>query len=228
MSSPGPETIALYGGTFDPFHVGHLRMAIEVRETVGLASVTLLPARVPPHKPEGPVTEARHRLAMVRAGTEGLPGIEVSDAELLRDGPSYSLVTVREFRRARPRAEILFVIGADAFAEIATWYRYEDLLAECDFLLLPRPGGGAAPPRPAALRIEKETPHCYSWKGEAYRLPGGRRLLCPVLPALEVSSSAVRERVRAGRCIRGLVPPAVERYIGAHGLYALAPEERRP
>ncbi len=228
MGGAGRETIALYGGTFDPFHVGHLRMAIEVRELLGLSRVTLLPARVPPHKPDRPVTGALHRLAMVRAGTEGLPGIDVSDAEILREGPSYSLVTVREFRRASPGAEILFVIGADAFAEIPSWYRYEELLAECDFLLLPRPGGSGAAPGPPALRIEKETPHCYSWKGEAYRLPGGRRLLCPVLPALEVSSSAIRESVRAGRCIRGLVPPAVERYIEAHGLYAFAPEEQRP
>jgi nicotinate-nucleotide adenylyltransferase len=163
---------------------------------------------------------------MVAAAVAGLPGMEVSDLEIRRGGASYSLQTVADFRRAEPSTGFLFVMGADSFAEISTWHRYGELLEACDFILLPRPGAGGDPVPPAGMRIEKEEPHCYSWKGKSYRIPGGRRLFCPSLPALEISSSSIREKVRTGKCIRGLVPPEVERYIFEHGLY-LEPEEGR-
>jgi nicotinate-nucleotide adenylyltransferase len=219
---------ALFGGTFDPFHNGHLRMAIELRESLGLPRIAFLPSHRPPHKPKQPVTEARHRLAMVSAAVSGISGVEVSDAEIRREGPSYSLTTVEEFRRAEPGVDWVFVMGADSFGEIATWHRYEELLAACDFVLLPRPGTPLPPGAPAGLRIEKEEPHCYSWKGESYRLPGGRRLYCPALPVLDISSSSIREKVRSRKCIRGLVPPEVEKYIAEHGLYLGAGGEERP
>ena len=220
--------MALFGGTFDPFHYGHLRMAIEVKETLAVSRVVLFPAHHPPHKPKRPVSEARHRLAMVAAGSVGLLGIEVSDVETRREGPSYSLLTVAEFRRADPQAQILFLLGADSFSEVSMWYRYEELLSSCDFVLLPRPGAAAEPVPPAGVRIEIEDPHCYSWVGKSYRLTGGRRLFCPSLPTLDISSSSIREKVRTGKCIRGLVPPEVERYISENGLYADRAEERRP
>jgi len=220
--------VALFGGTFDPFHNGHLRMAIEVKETLRVSRVILFPAHHPPHKPMRPVSEVHHRFAMVSAGAAGLPGIEASDIEIRREGPSYSLLTVLDFRRALPDAQILIVMGADSFAEVSTWHRYEDLLSACDFVLLPRSGAGPEPAPPVGFRIEKEDPHCYSWLGRSYRLPGGRRLFCPSLPALDISSSDIREKVRKGMCIRGLVPPEVERYVVANGLYVDRPEERRP
>lgn len=203
-------------------------MALEVKEALGLPRVVLLPSHQPPHKPRQPVTDARHRLAMVAAAVAGLPGMEGSDLEIRRGGESYSLLTVMDFQRAEPSTEFLFVIGADAFAEIPTWYRYEELLQACDFILLPRRGAESVPAVPAGMRIEKEEPHCYSWDGESYRIPGGRRILCPSLPALEISSSSIREKVRKGKCIRGLVPPEVERYIFEHGLYLEPGEGRQP
>ena len=221
-------TAALFGGTFDPFHNGHLRMAIEIQETLGLSRVVLLPARRPPHKPGRPISEALHRLAMVSEAVSGIPGFEVSDLEIRREGPSYSLTTVREYSRAEPGVDWSFVMGADSFGEITTWYRYEEFLAACDVILLPRHGTPLTPVPPAGLRIEKEEPHCYSWRGEGYRLPGGRRLYCPALPALDVSSSSIREKVRRGKNIRGLVPPEVGKYIALHGLYLGTGEEERP
>ena len=225
---PQRTPVALFGGTFDPFHNGHLRMAIEVREILGLPRVVLFPCHHPPHKPGRPVSASSHRLAMVAAGTAGLPGLEASDIEIRREGLSYSLRTVREFLREEPGSDPLFVMGADSFAEVATWHRYEELLGSCDFVLLPRPGAALDPVPPAGIRIEKEAPGCYSWNGSGYRLQGGRRLLCPSLPVLDISSSSIREKVRTGRCIRGLVPPEVERYIYDHGLYAEPGEEKRP
>lgn len=219
---------ALFGGTFDPFHHAHLRMAVEAREALGLDRVVLLPARQPPHKPSRPVSDAAHRLAMTRAATAGLPGFEVSDLELRRPGPSYSVDTVSAFRDAAPGTDVCFLMGADSFAEIATWHRYRELLALCDVVLLPRSGPPAEPAAPEGVRVDKMTPHCYSWTGSAYRLPGGTRLLCPALPALDISSSAVREKVRAGKCIRGLVAPEVERYITENRLYTEPATGGRP
>ncbi|GAB4363548.1 MAG: nicotinate-nucleotide adenylyltransferase [Deltaproteobacteria bacterium] len=218
MATPRPAA-ALFGGTFDPFHLGHLRMGIEVREAFALPRVVFLPARHPPHKPGQPISAAEHRLAMARAATGGIPGFEVSDLELRREGPSYTLDTVLDFRRAEPDVDWIFVLGADSFAEISTWHRYRELLAACDFLLLPRPGTPAAPAPPEGLRIEKEKPHCYSWSGECYLLPGGRKLYCPAFPALDISSRGIREKVACGKSIRGLVPPEVESYIAEHRLY---------
>ena len=217
--SPDSRSVALFGGTFDPFHNGHLRMAIEVREALGLPRLFLVPAAQPPHKPNQPVTPAAHRLAMTRAGVAGIDGLPVLDAELRRDGPSYTLLTVREVRRENPGVDVLLLVGVDAFSEIATWYRYEELLRECDFLLLPRPG---SPPEtaiaPGAI-LELEGSGCYSLPGRSFRLPGGRKALCPDLPVLDISSRSIRDKVRQGRSVRGLVPPEVERYIAAHGLY---------
>lgn len=194
-------------------------MALEVKEALQLPRIVLFPSHRPPHKPKQPVTDARHRLAMVAAAAAGLPGMEVSDIEVRRGGASYSLQTVAEFRRAEPSTEFIFVMGADAFAEISTWHRHQELLKACDFVLLPRPGAGGEPVPPEGAHIEKEEPHCYSWEGKSYRITGGGRLFCPSLPALDISSSSIREKVRNGKCIRGLVPSEVERYIFDHGLY---------
>jgi nicotinate-nucleotide adenylyltransferase len=211
--------VALFGGTFDPVHNGHLRMAVEVLEGLGLPRLFLVPAAQPPHKPHRPVTPAAQRFAMAQAAVSGIEGLSVTDVELRRDGPSYSLLTVREVQDANPGSDLLFIVGADAFSEIATWHRYGELLGACDFLLLPRPGTPPEESFPPGVRIEKEGDGCYSLRGRSFRLPGGRRLLCPDLPALDISSRSIRDKVRRGRSIRGLVPPEVERYIHDHGLY---------
>ena len=211
--------IAIFGGTFDPFHNGHLRMAVEVLEGLLLSDLFLVPSARPPHKPSQPMAPAEDRIAMVSAAVAGIGGISVLDTELRRDGPSYSLLTVREVSEGNPEADLLFLIGADAFAEITEWHRYRELLAACDFLLLPRPGIAPEASFPSGIRIEPEGDRCYNLQGCSYRLPGGRRLLCPVLPILDISSRSIREKVRRGRSLRGLVPPEVERYITDHGLY---------
>jgi ribosome silencing factor RsfS/YbeB/iojap/nicotinate (nicotinamide) nucleotide adenylyltransferase len=162
---------------------------------------------------------AEDRLAMASAAVAGIARISVLDTELRREGPSYSLLTVREVSEGNPGADLLFLIGADAFAEITAWHRYSDLLAACDFLLLPRPGIAPEASFPPGIRIEPEGNRCYNLPGCSYRLPGGRRLLCPVLPVLDISSRSIREKVRRGRALRGLVPPEIERYITDHGLY---------
>lgn len=213
------RSVAIYGGTFDPFHNGHLRMAVEVRESLGLPVLYLVPSARPPHKPHLPVSPAEHRLAMSRAAIDGVEGLEVLDLELRREGPSYSLLTVLEVKEANPGAEVLFVIGTDAFSEITTWHRYRELLDACDFLLLPRPGTPRETAFPPGVLLVPEGNRCYSLSGRTYRLPGGRKVMCPDLPVLDISSRAVRDKVRLGKSLRGLVAPEVERYIADHGLY---------
>ena len=211
--------IAVFGGTFDPFHNGHLRMAVEALEGLPLSDLFLVPAARPPHKPSRPMAPAEDRLAMAAAAVAGIGRISVLDLELRREGPSYSLLTAREVAEANPGADLLFLIGADAFAEIGTWHRYRDLLSACDFLMLPRPGTAPEASFPPGILIEPAGNRCYNLRGSSYRLPGGRRLLCPALPVLDISSRSIREKVRRGRSLRGLVPPEVERYIKDHGLY---------
>jgi len=214
-----PWSVAMYGGTFDPFHNGHLRMAVEAREAFGFGTVFLIPSARPPHKPNRPVAPAADRLAMARAAVAGIDGFEVLDLELRREGPSYSLPTVLEVRRAHPGAEVLFLIGADAFAEIGTWHRHEELLDACDFLLLPRRGTPWEAAFPPGVLLEPEEDRCYSLPGRTFRLPGGRKVMCPVLPLLDISSRSIRDKVMRGRSVRGLVSPEVERYISDHKLY---------
>ncbi len=220
--------IALFGGTFDPVHNGHLRMAIEVREAFGLPRLFLVPAAQPPHKPNQPISPAPHRLAMTQAAVAGVEGLSVLDLELRREGPSYTLHTVREVRESNPGSEVLLLVGADAFSEIGTWHRYEELLGECDFLLLARPGTPPENSFPPGVLLELEESRCYSLPGRSYRLSGGRKVLCPDLPVLDISSRSIRDKVRKGRSIRGLVPPEIERYIAAHELYRGKREDSRP
>ncbi len=194
-------------------------MAIEVREGLGLPALFLVPSARPPHKPHLPVTAAEHRLAMVRAAIAGVEGLDVLDLELRREGPSFSLLTVLEIRKTHPGTDVLFLIGRDAFSEIATWHRWEELLVSCDFLLLPRPGTSPEAAFPPGVRLEPAENRCYSLSGRSYRLPGGRKVLCPDLPVLDISSRAIRDKVGGGKSIRGLVAPEVERYILDRGLY---------
>jgi len=212
--------VAIYGGTFDPFHNGHLRMAVETREMLGLDTVFLVPSAHPPHKPLQPVTPASHRLAMVKAAVAEVAGLSVLDLELRREGPSYSILTVLEMKKNHPGADILFLIGADAFSEITSWHRHEELLSACDFLLLPRPGVLNEASFPSGVFLEPEENRCYSLGDMTeYRLRGGRKLLLLPLPTLDISSRSIREKVRRRRSIRGLVAPEVERYIAEHALY---------
>jgi len=216
------NSIAIYGGTFDPFHNGHLRMAIEAQEMLEIETIFLVPSARPPHKPQQPVTPAKHRLAMLQAAVAGIEGLEVLDLELRRKGPSYSFHTVMEMKEAHPDSNILFLIGTDAFSEIISWHRYEELLEACDFLLLPRYRGPQEISFPPGVRLEPEKNHCYSLNnmaGCSYRLPGGHRVLCPSLPVLDISSSSIRKKVRSGKSVQGLLAPEVERYITEHELY---------
>lgn len=195
--------IGLMGGTFDPIHDGHLVAAQETASVLGLEKVLFLPTGAPPHKQNEPVTDARHRLAMVRLAIQGNPTFELSTIELERPGPSYTVDTLRQIGERYPGVELYFIVGMDSLAELPTWrdpHRLFDLA------------------RVVAVLRAGWTPVDLGWIES--RLPAARgRVQVVQIPGLDISSTNLRERVAAGRPIRYLVPSAVMAYIEEHGLY---------
>jgi nicotinate-nucleotide adenylyltransferase len=191
--------IGLYGGTFDPIHVGHLRAAETAREEMGLDLVAFLPSAVPPHR-AAPLTPADDRLAMARLATGPHPGFEAWDTELKRPGPSYTVQTVAALLAERPADVFVLVVGADTWPEMASWREPERLLRLVEVAVVDRPGHAAADP--------------------VAPFPGARGVRRVEGPVLPVSATAIRERARQGKSVRFLVPDAVAEYIARRGLYA--------
>lgn len=214
-----PGAMGVFGGTFDPVHYGHLRTALELLEYAGLAEMRFMPAGTPPHRATTHA-DARTRLALVQAAIEGEPRFCVDDRELERDGPSWTVDTLRELRAEYGARPVCLVVGMDAFLGLPTWHRWEEILELAHLLVAHRPGWEA--PGDGVLgqllherRVES---------GAALRAaPAGRIGICAVTQ-LEISSSAIRELVRAGREPRYLVPDPVCRLLAASGCYKAATE----
>lgn len=202
--------VGLYGGTFDPIHAGHLIVARAVRERLSLGRLILIPSAQPPHKSLHRVTDASHRLAMTRLAVEGQPGLEVSDCEIRRTGPSYTIDTVGRFRQELgPEAEMVWLIGADSLRELAGWHRVDELVGACRIVVAARPGWESPDLSPLRARLRPE---------QIEQLIAGRL----ETPRIDISSTDIRSRVACGLSIRWLVPEAVERYIFEHRLYGAA------
>jgi nicotinate-nucleotide adenylyltransferase len=207
----------ILGGTFDPIHNGHLGVAAAARAALGLATVQLAPARVPPHR-SGPLVSIYHRFAMVALAADADAALSACDLGLESTEPSYTGTLLESFARAgHQAAQMVFIIGADAFAEIATWRYYPSILDRCHFAVVSRPGLSvtALPARLPDLggRFEPAPPPAW---------PTRPRIFLIDLPTPDVSSTDIRARAASGRSLDGLVPPAVERYVRRHGLYAAA------
>ncbi|HET8931442.1 MAG TPA: nicotinate-nucleotide adenylyltransferase [Acidimicrobiales bacterium] len=189
--------IGVFGGTFDPPHVGHLIAACEVREVLGLDRVLLVVANRPWQKVgTRPITDASIRLAMVQAATEGLDGLEASDIEIRRDGDSYTADTLAELRGLAPTAEMFVILGADAAAVIDTWERADEVRAAATIVAYDRAGGISE---------------------DRYELDDDIRTIR--VPRIDISSTDIRSRVAQGRRNDVLCPPGVIRIIERHGLY---------
>lgn len=217
-STLDPHRIGILGGTLDPMHCGHLAAAIAARDAFDLPRILVLPSRIPPHRPIQPLASPFHRFAMACLAVSGVPRLQVSDDELRSEGPSYTADTLeRQHARGVRPSQIFFITGADAFADIATWRRYPDVLDLANFVVVTRPGHRieslgerlpllASRMRPAAAEPSPDTPRIYLLHA----------------PTPDVSSTAVRDRMRRGEAIAGLVPPLVEAHIRQHGLYTTA------
>lgn len=201
------ERIGLYGGSFDPIHFGHLIAVRAVAEQLDLARIILIPSGQPPHKAPGQLSDGAHRLAMTRLAVEGDALFEVSDMEMHRAGPSYTLHTIQAFReQVGAEAELFWVIGADSLPELPTWYHIAELVRIATIVTAVRPGW--QPPDLDVLAAAV---------GEA----PARQLMshCCSTPPIGISATDIRARVAAGRSIRYLAPEAVVSYIHAHALY---------
>ena len=193
--------IALFGGTFDPVHYGHLRLAEEAREAANLERVLFVPANASPFRLQEPLSAPHHRLQMLRLATADNPAFEVSELEIQRGGVSYTIDTVVAIRNQYPEATLFLILGADALQGFMQWRSPDAIVRECSLLV-----GG----RPA-----------YELQAILERLPETiRQRAQPVaMPLLDISAHTIRQRVRAGRSIRYLTPPDVIKYIQQHRLY---------
>jgi len=191
--------IGVFGGTFDPPHLGHLALAEWAREQLRLDRVIFMPAARPPHKRRRRISAAADRVAMTRLAVRGNPAFGVSTLEVRRAGPSYTVDTLRALQRTHPRAAFWLLIGEDSLREFDTWHAPREILRRARLAVAGRPGARATRPRSSAAR---------------------GRIVWLNNPELQISSSRIRARARAGRSVRYWVPDAVARYIAARGLYA--------
>ena len=188
--------IALFGGTFDPIHWGHLLLAESARASHHLDRILFIPAGIPPHK-SPPQVSAPHRFAMVCRAIASNPSFEASDWEIRQQRAVYAFETIAHFRRLWPRHKLFFIVGSDSLQQIDRWRMGRSLLDQCVFLVAERPG---TPPSALAPVLRRE----------ARRIPG---------PAIPLSSHEIRARVRQGKSIRYQVLEPVERYIRRKRLY---------
>ena len=189
-------TIGVFGGTFDPPHAAHLIIAEYVRGELGLDHVLFVPAAVPPHKTQGMITPGHHRLEMVRLAIRGNTAFEVSDMELRRGGISYTVDTLDELARKRPGDTLFLLIGEDNLVEFGTWKEPERILKLAQVIAMTRPGFAVEPTLSFHDAIK----------------------ICEV-PQLGIASRDIRERLRAMRTVRYLVPDPVVHYIRMNKLY---------
>ncbi|WP_447528507.1 nicotinate-nucleotide adenylyltransferase [Vreelandella sp. TE19] len=208
--------VAMLGGTFDPVHVGHLRSAVEVREALTLDRLHMIAAPRPPLR-DTPQVTAEERFALLEAGVGDTPGLIADDRELKRDGPSYSVDTLKELRQEYGReARLVMVIGYDTFLRLAEWQNPEALFELAHLAVIARPGYQARWPAPLTeLVSHREVDTVASLMAH----PQGRFLSLSLESRMAVSATAIRARLSEGKSVRYLLPEAVEARIFARGLY---------
>lgn len=204
MTPSGTLRLGVFGGTFDPIHIGHLAGAQDAAAQLELDRVLFVPNRVPPHKQDRRVSSVEDRVAMVGLSVADNPLFELSLVELARDGPSYTIDTMRVLAAGfGPDVGLVFLSGRDALASLHTWHKPEQLLAEFEVVFLERPDA-----------------EVLDWTRIDMHFAGLRnRIHLLSIPQLEVSARDIRRRVAAGLPIRYYVLPAVEHYIAEHRLY---------
>lgn len=211
--------IGILGGTFDPIHLGHLRLAEEVGDDLGLESIYLIPALYPPHKEKRTVTSFPHRFAMTELAACESPLFKASDMEGRREGLSYSIDTLREFHRIfEKNLQLYFIMGLDAFLEIDTWREYRQLFSYAHFVVIQRPGLPSEKLEPFLLSLN--VGYRKTEENGPLQMTSGYSVIYKRATLMEISSTEIRRRVAGGRSIRFLVPEAVRSYIMDKGLYA--------
>lgn len=224
MSGPAVDTrpIGLFGGTFDPIHLGHLRTGFELLQSLSLAELRWIPVGNPGHR-EPPLAPAALRLEMVRAAVAGQPGFVVDEREVRRDGVSYSIDTLEELRLEHPGRPLCLVLGMDAFLGFTGWRRWPDILALAHLVVAHRPGWERPGPGPLRELLDLR---CTARAADLHEVAAGR-IYVHAVTQLEISSTGLRDIITSGRDPRFLVPEPVRAIIRETGCYA-ASAVRRP
>lgn len=200
------QRLGLFGGSFDPIHIGHLLIAEYAREQFGLTEVRFIPAAISPLKQDSPPTDAKHRVEMVRLAIGGNAHFKLDERELKRVGPSYTVETLAEIKSEAPEAELFFIMGADSLADLPAW-REPERICQLAYLAIALRGGR---PAPDLDQLRRYLPQDQIATAAEHIL---------ALPQLEISSTDIRQRIRNGKSIRYQVPAAVDAYIAAAKLY---------
>jgi nicotinate-nucleotide adenylyltransferase len=218
--------IGLFGGTFNPIHLGHIQVVQEVKEGLAMDRIILIPSALPPHKEPSSVVDARDRMEMIRLAIADYPDFTVSDVELKRSGPSYTIDTVHHFKSSLSEDSALYLIlGLDAFLEIDTWKSYMDLFQLVPFIVMDR---GGTENNDVVLGWETLEAYLKSRISEGYQFSPSRS--CHVhdekqpifvynVTPINISSTQIRQLIKKGGTIRSLVPKIVEDFIKTKGLY---------
>ena len=197
MPKDKKDRLGILGGTFDPIHLGHLILAEQLKEGLNLKKVIFVPSANPPHKRNSLVSSAKDRLMMAKIAIKDNPDFILSDLELKREGKSYTVDTLSEFKKLYPDSELFFLLGSDVLDEIKSWKEPDKIFEEVKVVIALRPGFDKID---SQSRFVKKS------------------LLFPI-PGLNISSTQIREKVKAGNSIRYLVPPGIEEFIRAKNLY---------
>lgn len=214
--------IGVFGGTFNPIHIGHLRVAEDVREVLGLSKVLFIPSGNPPLKTHD-LVPADHRLEMTRIATRGNPAFEVLDIETSLPGKSYTVDTLGRLNALYEGAELFFMVGIDAFLDIPNWRSPERIISLSNFAVISRPGRrfielSGSP----YVKVRKAMLAAMDGEGGGpvtLPLRGGRTAVLAQVTAMGVSATDIRRRLREGMSVKYLLPPEVESYIISQGLY---------
>lgn len=208
--------VAVFGGTFNPVHYGHLRLAEEVREASSLDRVVFMPTCITPHKLKESLTPASIRFEMVKLAIEDNPGFSVSDLEIRREGRSFTIDTVKEL--GKDGTSVSLIVGSDSFNDITSWYEYKELFHLASFVIVPRPGYPFRKPE-EVLPVELAGEFCYDVEAGSHVNSGGNSITYLETTPIDISSSDIRERVRKRQSVRYLLPDRVIEFIQKEGLY---------
>ncbi|OOZ40898.1 hypothetical protein BOW53_06065 [Solemya pervernicosa gill symbiont] len=210
------KAIGIFGGTFDPVHIGHLRPALELKTSLGLAEVRMVPCRIPPHR-NSPVVKAEQRVLMLQAALEGVGELSLDLREMEREGPSYMADTLTSLRCEMPEQPLCLIIGMDALLGLPSWHRWTELIELAHLVVMARPGYEL--PNEGVV-AELVAAHRLSSADELHGRPAGGIWFSEV-SQLDVSATALRALIAKGRTIRYLTPDAVCEVIEREGLYQI-------
>ena len=213
--------IGLFGGTFNPIHLGHLRAVQEVQEAFTLDKCYLIPAAIPPHKKPIGIASAKDRFEMVRLAVSDSPHFSVSDVELKRSGPSYTIDTVRYYQAILPKAtQFYLILGIDSFLQIEIWKSYMDLFRQVAFIVMARPGGKQISSQWQMLESSiKSAGYQFFAAQNCFTHPKKQPVYICDVSLLDISSTKIRKLIKNRRSIKFLVPEKVEEFIKIKGLY---------